>query len=103
MMQHDLASLRPLIVLAATTILLMLVVSGRRSHRVAFGITLAGLLMAFLSLFAASERPYTVGSLLTFDGYARFYSGLILLATAATAILSFGYLQQCDETQRSVT
>jgi len=99
MMQHDLASLRPLIVLAATTILLMLVVSGRRSHRVAFGITLAGLLMAFLSLFAASELPYTVGSLLTFDGYARFYSGLILLATAATAILSFGYLQQCDETR----
>jgi NADH-quinone oxidoreductase subunit N len=100
MMRHDLALLRPLIVLAATIVLLTLVVSARRSHRVAFGIALVGLAMAFLSLVVAvSGPPHTVGSLLTFDGYARFYSGLILLATAATAILSFGYLQQREETR----
>jgi NADH-quinone oxidoreductase subunit N len=100
MMQHDLAVLRPLIVLAATIVLLTLVISGRRSHRVAFGIALAGLVVTFLSLFAAiSGPPNTVASLLTVDGYARFYSGLILLATAATAILSFGYLQQREETR----
>jgi NADH-quinone oxidoreductase subunit N len=94
---RELTLLLPLLIVAATVVALMVVVSIRRSHRITIGITLAGLMAAFRSLFLARDGDHAVAPLLIIDGYARFFSGLILAATVAIAILSFGYLEQREK------
>ena len=45
-------------------------------------------------LLLRTATPHGGTALLTLDGYARFYTGLILAATAAVTLLSVGYLEQ---------
>lgn len=85
----------PIVTVAATTVVLMVVIAVRRSHRVSLILTLVGLAVACLTLLGPSIAPPRGGTvLLVFDDYARFYTGLILAATAAVAMLSFGYLER---------
>jgi NADH-quinone oxidoreductase subunit N len=85
----------PLVTVAATTVVLMIVIAVRRGHRVSLILTLAGLTAAFLTLLGPVIVPPDGGTaLLVFDDYARFYTGLILVATAAVALLSFGDLER---------
>ena len=76
----------------------MIVISIHRSHRITVVLTLAGLAVAFLTLLRpAIAPPRSATALLVFDDYARFYTGLILAATAAVTLLSFGYLERRHE------
>lgn len=85
----------PLVTVAATTVVLMIVIAARRNHRVSLLVTLAGLVAAFLTLLGPTiASPHEGTALLVFDDYARFYTGLILAATAAIALLSFGDLER---------
>jgi NADH-quinone oxidoreductase subunit N len=98
MTAHVLALLDPLVAVAATVVVLMIVISIRRSHRVTVVLTLTGLTVAFLALLRppiAASR--SAGALLVFDDYARFYTALTLAATAAVTLLSFGYLDRRNE------
>lgn len=89
----DLIAILPLVVLAAAPVVVMLAVCIRRSHALAMGLTLAGLAVAFCSLWAAAPlTPVQVTPLLTMDGYALFYVGLIIAATFATVIMAYGYM-----------
>jgi NADH-quinone oxidoreductase subunit N len=91
-----LASLAPFITIAATVVVLMIAISIHRSHRLTSALTLAGLAVAFLLLFRTA--PASGGTaLFVVDAYARFYTGLILAATAVVALLSIGYLDQLAE------
>jgi len=91
-----LVSLGPLIVIAATVVVLMIGISIHRSHRLTAVLTLAGLAFAFVLLWPPTPRsPGT--ALLAIDQYARFYSGLILTATAVVTLLSVGYLERLAE------
>ena len=84
----------PLIIPSVAAVLLVLLISFRRSHFAAAAITLAGLALAFA---ATCWRPSTdaqqVTQLLLMDGYAAFFNGLILAAAAATVLIAYGYLR----------
>jgi len=90
----DLITLLPLIVLTVTPVVVMLAAAFWRSHALALALTLVGLAATMVSLFIAATRTARqVTPLLSFDTYALFYIGLLVVATGAVAILSWSYLQ----------
>jgi NADH-quinone oxidoreductase subunit N len=89
----DLYVLLPYIVLSSTIVAVMLSVAFYRDHLLVAFLSLLGLAAAFITLWIALPsipRPVTV--LLVIDKYAYFYVGLILAATFAVTLLSYGYL-----------
>jgi NADH-quinone oxidoreductase subunit N len=91
----DLVALSPILLLAGTTLLLMLVVGFYRNHLLAAGLTFAGMAAAFGSLWAVNAlAPRQVTALLILDQFAVFYTGLILLAALAVAVFSHGYFEK---------
>jgi NADH-quinone oxidoreductase subunit N len=86
----DLFALLPLLLVAATSVIVMLAAAVHRSHALAFGLTLAGLAGAFLSVFFGHFRQVT--ALLVIDSYALFFMGLIVAASFTVALLAYGYL-----------
>jgi len=95
MSDADLVALSPLIVVAATSITVMVAIALRRNHGATAALTMLGLAAALIVLtLAAPSESSRVTPLLTLDPYARFYIGLVLAATLATAGLSHGYLEK---------
>ncbi len=93
MNRTDLFALLPFIILSATAVVVMLAIAFRRGHLPVSILTLVGLALSFISLFPVSaSSPGRVTRLMTIDGYALFYIGLIVAATFFVALLSFGYL-----------
>ena len=91
----DLITLLPLIVLTAAPVVVMLAAVFWRSHALALTLTLAGLTATVIALFIAARGTYRqVTPLLSFDTYALFYIGLLTVATAAVALLSWNYLHR---------
>jgi NADH-quinone oxidoreductase subunit N len=87
----------PLILIAATSIVVMLGIAIKRSHALAMGLTLAGLAAAFISIFPAAPLvPRQVTSLLLLDRYALFYMGLIIASSAVVAVFSYQYFEKQD-------
>jgi NADH-quinone oxidoreductase subunit N len=79
-------------------VLLMLVIACARNRRVTLVFTLAAIGAAISALYsAASYRPQHVTSLLIFDGYGLFYTGLILSSAFVVALLSYDYLNMHKE------
>src|SRR5665213_2580167 len=88
----DLLALLPLLLVAATAVVMLGGVAVGRNHAVAFGLTLAGLAAGFGSMFFVPMRQVT--ALLVIDRYALFFFGLILAASFAVALLAYGYLEK---------
>ena len=94
----DILALLPLLLIAATSVLVMLGIAFKRNHVLAAGLTLVGLAVAFVSIYAAAPlAPRQVTSLLLVDRYALFYMGLIIASAAAVAQLSYQYLENHDD------
>lgn len=90
----NLIGLLPLLITSATVIAVMLSVSIRRHHWWNSTITLIGLNLALVSVyFAYNAGVQSITPLLVVDGYACFYMALILIATLATATVSYAYLE----------
>ncbi|MGH9557703.1 MAG: NADH-quinone oxidoreductase subunit N [Bryobacteraceae bacterium] len=88
----DALALLPLIITMGTSILVMLAIAIHRSHAWVVALTVAGLAVAFISLFAAAGViPHQPTPLLIVDSYALFYMGLILASAGAVALLSYKY------------
>ena len=86
-------ALLPLVILAATAVGVLLAIAIRRGHRLVFGLSLGGTLLSLASLAVMfSVAPRHATSLFVIDGYALFYTALILATTAAVILLSYGYL-----------
>jgi len=99
----DVLALLPFLLIAVTSVFVMLAIAMWRQHWLSLGITLVGLAAAFGSLWlVAPQAPRRVTSLLILDQYAVFYIGLILAATFAIAILCYGYLQLHSETREEL-
>jgi NADH-quinone oxidoreductase subunit N len=99
----DLFSLLPLVLIAGTSILVMLAIATWRKHWLTLCMTLVGIAAAFGSLWLVAPRaPRRVTPLLILDHYALFYFGLITAATFAIAILCHGYLQRHTETREEL-
>jgi len=91
----DLFALSPLIVLAATSIVVMLAIALKRDHLLTAVLTLVGLALAFLTLQPVSAiAPHRVMSLLIIDRYALFFMGLVFAASFVVAVLSYSYLEK---------
>lgn len=85
----------PLIVLAGASLLVLTAIAIHRNHALSFGIALAGLAAAFISLWPSAEViPRAVTPLFSFDSYALFFIGLIVAAAFITVILCYGYLER---------
>ena len=68
----------PLLIVATTSVVVMLAVAVARRHEVTVAITVAGLALALASLFyVASLADQTTVSLLVLDNQALFYIGLV--------------------------
>lgn len=90
----DWIAIAPLAVLAGTPIVILLLIAWRRNHGMTAAVCVIGLAITLATLpLAAGCAPRTVTPLLVIDGYAIFYQGLIVAATLAVALLSYGYLQ----------
>jgi NADH-quinone oxidoreductase subunit N len=91
----NLVSLAPYLVLALTAVIVMLAIAVRRSHALAAGLTLAGLALSFLALWpAAAQESPEVTPLLSVDGFALFFGGLLLAAAFASAALAYDYFER---------
>lgn len=89
----DYLALAPHITLTAAIMLLVLLVSFWRNHTAAMILTVGGFAAAFAALFfAIRAATWEVTPLYLFDGFAAFFDGMILLAAAVTALISFRYL-----------
>jgi len=94
----DLTALLPWIVLGATAVALMLLIAFHRNLALTAGLALIGLAAAFAALLLTAQTgPQQVTSLLIIDAYARFYTGLIIIASFAVGLLSYGYLRRRAE------
>ena len=88
--------LLPLILIAGTSILVLLAISlCKRHHALAAGLTIAGLLAAFMSVLVVTPHlPRQVTTLLIVDRYAMFYIGLIIMSAIMVTVLSFSYFER---------
>lgn len=90
--QHLLALL-PLLITSLTIVAVMLGIAWKRNHAMTFGISVIGLNLALLSVFAAiSVAPLQVTPLLMVDKFACFYMVLVLASTLACVTLIHAYL-----------
>jgi NADH-quinone oxidoreductase subunit N len=93
MQYADFMALMPVLILAAACALVMMQIALWRQHALTAGVTLAGLAACLASLpFTAHWTSGQVTALLAVDSMALFFIGLIVAATAATALLGYGYL-----------
>ena len=94
----DTLAMLPLLLIAGTSIVVMLGIAAKRSHALTATLTLAGLAAAFASIWAAAPHvPRQVTSLLLVDQYALFYLGLIIASAAAVAVLCYQYFEKHGE------
>jgi len=91
----DCVVLLPLILISGISILVMLVIAFKRSHALAAGLTVAGLVAAGMSILAVTPYiPRQVTPLLIMDGYALLYMGLMIASTLAVAVLAYPYFEK---------
>jgi NADH-quinone oxidoreductase subunit N len=83
-------SLLPLLLIAATSVVVLLAIAVRRNHAAAFALTLSGLAAGLCSTFFTPPGQAT--QLLLMDRYAFFFMGLLIAASFFIALLSYGYL-----------
>ncbi len=91
----DLLTLFPFVVLAATPVAVMLAIAFYRNHLLVLGLTLLGLGISLATLSVTATRDSRqVTALIVMDNYTLYYMGLVLVATAAVAGLSYRYLER---------
>ena len=88
----DFIAIAPLIVTAATAVVVMLAIAIHRAHAIAAGLCCAGLAAAMLSIGPAwSASPRQVTTLLIVDHYGLFYIAVLLAGSFVVAIFAYGY------------
>jgi NADH-quinone oxidoreductase subunit N len=94
----SLASLTPIITVAATAIVIMLISAFYRNHRLAAILSVLGLSIALMSvLLIKSELPVWAETFLFIDNFSKFYMVMSLAAAILINVVSFNYLQRHDE------
>ncbi|AFP84971.1 NADH-quinone oxidoreductase subunit NuoN [secondary endosymbiont of Ctenarytaina eucalypti] len=91
---QELIALLPLSLIGLAVVLLMLSIAWRRKHFFNAMITIIGLTLSLLSLcFLAKFDSIDVTPLIRIDGFAKFYTSLVLIASLATSALSYAWLE----------
>lgn len=90
--QHFIALL-PLLILSASTVVVMLAIAWRRHNSQTYLLSLVGLGLTLISIIAVGNNPaIEVTPLLYADRFSFFYSGLIVVAALACMTLAHAYL-----------
>ena len=99
MSRTDLIAMLPMLVVGLAAIANLLLISVRRHHRAVYSLTLFGLAFALFTIpQVAAVAPHHVQSLLVADGYALFYTALVLASSVVICLLSYNYLEQrCEQ------
>jgi NADH-quinone oxidoreductase subunit N len=93
----DVYTLLPIIIIAASILVLMLVIAFYRQHLVALLVTLSGLGLVFVSFpFVYPHLDAQITPLIILDGFAIFYIGLIVAAGMIVAIFGYDYLKRLE-------
>lgn len=97
---NALLALAPLILLTLTTVGIMLFIAWGRRYHVTGALTILGMNLALLSLpllwIYNDGQPVQITPLLVLDGYALFYSGLILAAALGVLTLCGAYFESYE-------
>jgi NADH-quinone oxidoreductase subunit N len=97
MNRTDMIAILPMVVVGATAICLMLIIAFHRSHKLAVGVTVVGLVAALVALWPAwTAAPQPITSLLLVDQYALLFIGLLFLTGLVVTLLAGGYWAQQD-------
>lgn len=98
MSNNDFNALMPLMVLAGASVLVMLLIVARLSHRIIQLVSLLLFLIAFVSLWQIREMlPYQVGSLFMIDSFGAFMIGLVIFSGLVVNVFSYIYFQEKEE------
>jgi NADH-quinone oxidoreductase subunit N len=90
----DLNALLPLIIVAITIVVVVLMIAFRRGYVATTIATLIGHGAALATLpIAASKMPHPIMSLLILDGYGLFYLSVLLTASLMVSMLTYGYFK----------
>ncbi len=90
---QQLIALSPLLIAGLTVVVVMLSIAWRRSHFFNATLAVIGLNLALFSVyFVAQNGPLDVTPLLRVDGYAMFYTALVVVASLATCTFSYPWL-----------
>jgi NADH-quinone oxidoreductase subunit N len=97
-MDSDFRAILPFIILGATPVLIVLGIALARSYALSAAVCLAGLAAAFISLLIAlPQMPVAVTKLFVIDHYGAFYAGLVIAASFAVSVYSYGYFKRRGE------
>lgn len=92
----ELLPLAPVLIVGMTSVLVMLLIAAKRHHDLTGTVSVVGLNLALLTLIYQVIEPHPpvqmVTSLYMVDGYAQFYTGLVLIATLGCCTLSHAYI-----------
>ena len=95
MSRSDFIALFPLMIVSATSVLLMLSIAFRRSHRTAVVISLFGLAAGLGSLpFASSVASRQVTGFLILDSYSLLYMAVLLIGSVFVLVFAYDYLER---------
>lgn len=101
MSANDFFALNPLLILAGSSVLIMLLIAVKSSHRIIQLSSLVLFAAAFYSLiYTSGILPYQISPLLIFDGFSGFIMGLIIFASLVVNILSYVYFDEKEESPK---
>jgi len=101
MTDNDFMALSPLLLLALSSVLIMLLIAIKLSHRI---IQLSSLLLFIISLFSLCysqhSNLYFIEPLFVIDGFSVFIMGLIIFSSLVVNILSYIYFEEKEESPK---
>jgi NADH-quinone oxidoreductase subunit N len=100
MNEQQLVALMPFITLSSVILIQMMAIAFSRNLLLTVSISVVGLILtvvAFIQVYPS--MPIVVTPLITLDGFAVFFSGLILMSSVAVTLLAYDYLRDRGERQ----
>jgi NADH-quinone oxidoreductase subunit N len=98
---NDFLALSPLILLAASSVLVMLLISLKFSHRTIQVCSLLLFAICLASLFYIQKLvPYHVEPLLVIDSFSIFIMALIIISAMVVSIFSYVYFEEKEESPK---
>ncbi len=95
---EELIALIPILIVASISVLLMLVVSFVRHHRLVSLLTISGFVTAGIMVYQTfGDVPVQITPLLILDDYSRFYIMLACFASIPAVLLAYDYLRRSDD------
>ena len=91
----DFLCLTPLLIIAISPVVIMIVISVLRNYEVVYGFSILSLLASFMSIFyIVPALPHTIEPLFIIDIYSLFFLGIIILAALLVTLLSHDYIKK---------